>query len=167
MDMPRVGDLEIQQDLEHERREWTVRKIGWSLLSLLWLAGLAGLFGSGPLSEATAAGPGLRLEYDRFVRYTAPQGLRLHLGPPATSHPKIRLWVDRQYMQDMQVESVLPEPESVETGPDRIVFIIPLSEVGPPTAVTLRLQTQRIGSLDGQVGVEEGGSLRFHQLVYP
>jgi hypothetical protein len=167
MDMPRVGDLEIQQDLEHERREWMVQKIGWTILSLLWLAGLAGLFGSGPLSEATASGPGLRLEYDRFARYTAPVDLRLHLGPPVTAHPKIRLWVDRQYMQDMEVESVLPEPESVETGPDRIVFIIPLAEVGPPTAVTLRLQTQRIGLLEGQVGVEEGGSLHFQQIVYP
>lgn len=167
MGISRVGDLEIQQDLEHERREWLFHRIGWILLSLLWLAGLAGLFGSGPLSEASASGAGLRLEYDRFVRYTAPQDLRLHLGPPATGHPKVRVWVDRQYMQDMQVESVLPEPESVETGPDRIVFIIPLAEVGPPTAVTLRLQTQRIGVLDGEVGVEEGGSLRFHQIVYP
>jgi len=167
MAIPRVGDLEIQQDLEHERRAHLVRKIGWTILSLLWLAGLAGVFGSGPLSQATAAGPGLRLEYDRFVRYTAPQELTLHLAPPVTAHPKIRLWVDRRYLESQQIESIVPEPESTEAGPDRMVFVLSMNELGAPTAVTVRLQTQRIGSIKGRVGVEEGGELRFHQIVYP
>ena len=167
MAMPRVGDLEIQQDLEHERRAWLVRKIGWTILSLFLLAGLAGLFGSGPLSPATASGPGLRLEYDRFVRSTAPQELKLHLGPPATSRPKIRLWVDRRYLESQQIESIVPEPESMEAGSDRMVFVIPMEELGAPTAVTVHLQTQRAGSFEGRVGVEGGGALRFHQIVYP
>lgn len=163
----RVGELEIDQNLEHEKRFWSVQRIGWILLSLLWLAGLAGVFGSGPLAGSTASGPDLRLEYDRFVRYTAPQELRLHLGPAVTAQPKVRLWVDRQYLQSQQIESVVPEPESTEAGPDRLVFVLSMAEPGAPASVTLRLQTQRIGSFEGRVGVENGGSLRFHQLVYP
>lgn len=167
MGTPRVGDLEIEQDLKHEEHAWRVRKIGWTLLALLWLAGLAGLFGSGPLAGSTASGPDLRLEYDRFVRYTAPQELTLHLGPSVTSRPKVRLWVDRRYLESQQIESVVPEPESMEAGPDRMVFTLSMAELGAPTAVTVRLQTQKPGSIEGRVGVEGGGSLKFHQMVYP
>jgi hypothetical protein len=165
--IPRVGDLEIEQDLEHEKTAWRVRQIGWTVLFLLWLAGLAGLFGSGPLSRSTASGPDLRLEYERFVRSTAPQELTLHLGPGVTAHPKVRLWVNRKFLDTQQIESVVPEPESVEAGSDRVVFILSMAELGKPISVVFRLQTQCAGSLDGRIGVEEGGALRFHQIVYP
>jgi hypothetical protein len=167
MGTARVGDLEVSQDLEHEKKFWRVQRIGWIVLGLVWLAGLAGLFGSGLVSKATASGPDLRLEYERFVRYTAPQELTLHLGPAATARPKVRLWVDRQYLESQQIESVVPEPESVEAGPDRMVFIFSMAQPGAPTSITVRLQTQRIGSAEGRVGVEGGGSLDFHQVVYP
>jgi len=165
--MRRVGDLEVSQDLDHEKKFWRVQRIGWALLFLLWLAGVAGLFGSGPLSGSTASAPDLRLEYDRFVRSTAPQELKLHLGPTITAHPKVRLWVDRRYLESQQIESVVPEPESVEAGPDRMVFTFSIAEPGAPTSVTVRMQTQQAGSLQGRAGVEEGGSLQFHQIVYP
>jgi hypothetical protein len=167
MAIPRVGDLEIEQDLEHEKTAWRVRRIGWTVLFLLWLAGLAGLFGSGPLSWSTASAPNLRLEYERFVRAVAPQELTLHLGPGVTTHPKVRLWVDRKYLDDQQIESIVPEPESVEAGTERVVFLLSIADLGKPASVVFRLQTQRAGSLDGRIGVEEGDALRFHQIVYP
>jgi hypothetical protein len=90
MGSARVGDLEVSQDIEHEKKTWRVRRIGWIGLGLVWLAGLAGVFGSGPVSGGTASGPSLRLDYDRFGRCTAPQELTLHLGPAITAQPKVR-----------------------------------------------------------------------------
>jgi hypothetical protein len=167
MAIPRVGDLEIEQDLEHQETAWRVRQCGWAGLFLLWLAALAGLFGSGPLSWSTASGPGLRLEYERFARAVAPQELTLHLGPGVTAHPKVRLWIDREYLDNQQIESVVPEPESVEAGAGRMVFVLSMAEQGKPTSVVLRLRAQRAGSFEGRIGVEDGGFLRFHQIVYP
>jgi len=167
MEISRVGDLEIEQDLEHEETAWRVRSIGWILMFLLWLAGLAGFFGSGVLSWKTASAPGLHLEYDRFLRSTAPQKLTLRLDSSLTTHSKIRLWIDRRYLESQQIESIVPEPESVEGGADRMVFVLAPAEPGKPTAVTIHLQTQRAGSLQGRIGVEPGSSLRFHQFVYP
>jgi hypothetical protein len=159
--------MEIPQDLEHEKTAWRIRCIGWTLMLFLWLAGLAGLFGSGWLSSATATGPGLRLEYDRFGRYTAPQELTLSLDASLTTLSKVRLWIDRRYLESQQIESVVPEPESVEAGADRMVFVLSIAEVGKPTSVTVRLRTQQMGSLQGRIGVEQGSPLRFHQFIYP
>jgi hypothetical protein len=159
--------LEIEQDPEHDKTVWRVRRIGWALVCFLWLAGLAGLFGSGLLSQTAVSGPGLRLDYERFVRYTAPQKLILHLDPSLTAQSKVRLWVDRRYLESQKIESIVPEPESVEAGSDRMVFTVSVAEVGKPTAVTLYLRTQRTGSFEGRIGVARESLLRFHQLVYP
>lgn len=168
-DLPRVGDLEIDQDLEHEERAWKFRRIGWILMALIVFAGLAGLLGSGPLSHASAGGPEspLRVEYPRFARFTAPAYLEIHLSPSAAAGREARVWIDRDYLQDMQIEDVVPEPERVESAGDRLVFVMPLAEPGRSTAIELHLQAQRIGSLEGRVGVEGGSSLQFQQLIYP
>lgn len=70
----RIGDLDIAQDLEHQRREWVIERIGWAIMALILLAALAGLLGSGPLSNARIDHPGSHLsaEYNRFERYQSP-----------------------------------------------------------------------------------------------
>lgn len=167
---PRVGDLEVDQDLDYEKRAYNVRRVAWWLMALIVLAALAGLFGSGPLSHARAgeAGDPLSLEYGRFARLTAPATLEIHLSPQAAAAGEARIWIDRRYLQDMQIEDMVPEPERVEAGADRLVFVFPLATGSPgATSFELHLQAQRVGSLHGRVGLEGGPSLDFHQFVYP
>lgn len=169
---PQVGDLEIDQDLDYETRAYNVRRVAWWLMALIVLAALAGLFGSGPLSHTRAgeAGGPLSLEYGRFARLTAPATLEIQLGPQAAAVREARVWIDRRYLQDMQIEDMVPEPERVEAGADRLVLVFPLAaSAGAPgtTSFELHLQAQRVGPLHGRVGLEGGPSLDFHQFVYP
>ena len=66
-----VGNLDVHQDLPHERLEWTFEPIGWVVIALVLLAALAGLLGRGPLSRATVGhdGAALRVEYNCLARY--------------------------------------------------------------------------------------------------
>jgi hypothetical protein len=83
MDTHRTGDLQIDEDPDAQRRHWIAERVGWTVITLVILAALLGLFGSGWLSEASVGTPegALRLEYSRFGRFLAPTTLRLHLGP--------------------------------------------------------------------------------------
>src|SRR6185503_10274526 len=67
----RIGDLELNQDLDLQRKTWTVQRIGWGGMALIVVAALAGVFGSGPLTrtEVTDNPQTFRLLYDRFGRY--------------------------------------------------------------------------------------------------
>ncbi len=40
--MKRVGDLEIDQDLAFERRQWSVQRVGWGVGALIIVAALLG-----------------------------------------------------------------------------------------------------------------------------
>lgn len=55
----RVGELEIEEDLDFQRRMWRLQQIGWALLVLVVVAALLGLFGKGPLSRAVASRVGV------------------------------------------------------------------------------------------------------------
>ena len=53
-DLRRIGDLDLNQDLDHEARESRAQSIGWAVIAVLLVAALAGLFGGGALSSRMA-----------------------------------------------------------------------------------------------------------------
>lgn len=165
----RVGDLEISQDLAHERREWAIERVGWVVMALLLLAALAGLTGPGPLSRATAAdnSSALRVEYNRFERYQSPVMLRVHLGPGAAPDGKARLWLSRDYVENVELRHIDPEPESVEAASDRLVYTFNLPDPAQPTAVTYHLEPNEYGRRPVRIGLAGGPELQFSQFFYP
>jgi hypothetical protein len=60
--------MEINADLEFQRRVWAAQRIGWIAIGAFVIAALVGVFGQGPLSSAAAGGNALRIEYERFAR---------------------------------------------------------------------------------------------------
>src|SRR5688572_20481984 len=79
----RVGTLEVHQDMEFQQREWRVQKLGWILMFLFIAAAVAGAFGAGPVSNATAGeqGSAVWVDYERFGRRGGPLTLRIHARP--------------------------------------------------------------------------------------
>jgi hypothetical protein len=164
-----IGDLELEEDIGFQRRGWAVRHIAWAILALVFLAALLGLFGNGILSEATLGDDGmpLQLEYQRFGRYKAPMDLKVHLGPEAIQEGKVRLWLERSYLNIMQVETIVPQPGSVESGANHLIYVFNVSSSDFPVEVTFLMQSESIGRQTGRLGLEGGSSLSFSQFIYP
>jgi hypothetical protein len=165
----RVGDLEIDQDLPHERLEWSIERGGWLVMALVLLAALVGLLGPGPLSGATAGeqGSALWVAYNRFERYQAPAMVRVHLGPGAARAGTARLWLSRHYVENIELHHIDPEPESVEVGPDRLTYTFRVPDPTRPTAVTYHLEGNKYGPMPLRVGLDAGPQLSFSQFFYP
>ena len=56
--MKRVGDLELNQDLAFQYREWAVQRGSRWVLAVFVIAAALGAFGGGPLTHARAGAPG-------------------------------------------------------------------------------------------------------------
>ncbi len=165
--VPRVGDLEVSEDMAFQRREWTAERVGWALLGLLVVAAVLGLFAGGPLSNATAGGGGdLRVEYDRFLRLKAPTSLRVRLPAGVASEGKVRLAVSREYSEAMQVNQVTPQPDSVETGATEVVYVFSVATPDEPTAVEFELHSDELWVVPAAVSTG-GGRAEFSHFVYP
>ena len=165
----RIGDLELEEDIGFQRRDWAVRHIAWAVLVLVFLAALLGLFGNGILSKATLGDDGmpLQVEYQRFGRHKAPMGLKMRLGPEAVQEGKVRLWLERSYLNTMQVETIVPQPGSVESGANHLIYVFNVSSSNFPVEVTFLMQSESIGRQTGRLGLEGGPSLSFSQFIYP
>lgn len=165
----RVGDLEIQQDLAFQERMWQVQRVGWVIMALLLLAAALGLLGRGWLSRTTLgeAGDLMWIEYDRFAHLKADMTLDVHLNGSAGAGNEARLWLDRSYLERVQIERITPQPDSVEVTGERLTYVFKVSEAGEPVDVTFSLQPTDFGWLEGQVGLPDGPTLDFGQFVYP
>lgn len=165
----KVGTLQVEEDLDFQRREWRVQRVGWVVVALLLLATLLGLTGPGPLSRATAGSEGapLRAEYNRFGRHHAPGTVRFELSPEAVRDGKAKLWVSRSYLETVQVDSISPEPESVQAGADRLTYTFDVGELDRPTKLTFHIEPEDFGLIPARAGLEGGPELTFSQFVYP
>jgi hypothetical protein len=162
--------MEINQDQGFLKKAWTVQRVGWVVMVLLLLAALVGLLGGGgPLSQATAgaASDPLQIEYQRLARHQTPTELRLALGPTAARDGVFRVWLARGFLQQMQITSITPTPERVETSEDRLVYEFPAAGGVSSTGVTFFVEPNQIGSLRGQAGLPDGPTLSLNVFVYP
>lgn len=144
--------------------------MGWVVMTLVLLAALLGLFGSGYLDRARAGAEGSQLwmEYNRFGRLEAETTeLRVHFGPDTSADGKVRLWFSREYMEGVKIMSLNPLPLSVEAGAERYTYVFSVPAEGPRSDVIFHLEPEEMGRLKGRVGLDGGPSLDFRQFVYP
>lgn len=165
----RVGDMEVNQDISHERLEWKIERVGWLVMAALLLAALVGLLGPGPLSSAVAGvkNSALWVEYNRFERYQAPTILLVHLGPQTTRDGTVRLWLRREYVENIELQHIDPEPESVEVTPDRFIYTFKVSALDRSTAVRYHFEPEKFWRMAVSMGLESGPRLEFTQFYYP
>jgi hypothetical protein len=167
--VPRVGDLQIDQDLDFQRREWTAQRIGWAAMGLVALAGLAGVFGHGPVARAEArnADGSLRLQYERFARKRAEGTLQLRLGSGVAVADTVRVWIDRPTIEALGIQQITPEPAGVDAGADQYVYSFTVADGAAPATILFDIEPDEPGWHRGRIGVAGREALSFGQFVYP
>jgi hypothetical protein len=165
-----IDDLQLDQDLNFQHKEWYFQRLGWILIAFIAIAALLGVLGGpGPLSDTTVSDENgtFSLEYNRFGHLQEPFALHLHLDGEAVASSTIRIWLDQNYLQHVEVENVIPEPERVEVASDRLIYTFHTAEAGQPVVLSFYVRPQESGSLEGQIGIESGSAHDFSQFIYP
>jgi hypothetical protein len=164
----KVGDLELDQDLEFQARSWRVQRAAWVVMALVLLGAVLGALGGGPLSRTTARSEdgSLVVEYERVIRQQAPAELKL--GLKAGSDGLARVMLPRAYLEKVRVESIVPEPESSKAGPEGCTFAF---RCGGDAEVIIRFDTEGLGPAAadvvlGRQGVA-GQTARVRQFILP
>ena len=167
--MNRTSGIELDDLPGFQRKEWAAQRLGWTLMLLVVLAGAAGAFGRGPLASASAATADGRLQirYERMTRHRVPTSLWLDVAPGVARGGRVRLEIDREYLQEVELTRVVPEPESVEATGDGIVLAFRVGDPLRRAAIMLDVQPESYGTLQGRLGLAGDAPLRFEQFVFP
>jgi len=162
--------LDAGVDIDFQRREWTVQRIGWAAMALLVLAALLGLLGSaGPLAtaEKTASDGSLAVSYQRLERHHAPGRFTVDVAPAFVEAGEVRLWLDADYVRVLEIQSIVPEPESVELGADRVIYAFTVREGSGSMEITFFYEHDGYWQQDAQLGLTNGVPVTFGQFVFP
>jgi len=167
-----VRDLEVHEDLKFQRRSWLVQRVGWIVMALVLLAALVGLFGGAGLlgGEAKAGSEDamVSVSYERFLRFMKPTTLQIQLSQEAGKEGNVSVWLDREYLDGLQVQQITPQPDAARTGPERLTYVFEVDHLNGPATITFDLlPEQEIGALRGRVGIGAGEQVSFGQFVYP
>lgn len=157
---------EIRDSYEAQVRTWRAQRVGWCVLAVIVVAAVLGGFGPGVLGTVTELdSTGLRVQYDRFVRYEAPN--TLHIELPASSANEQEFLLDARWLHEVHLETVQPEPTRVRSEGEHVRYTISVQRRGSPTHVSLHFEPEAPGTLTGSVALEAGAPLRISQFVYP
>ena len=154
----------------YQRKEWKAQRIGWAVMALLVLLALSGLLGSsGPLAdaEAEATDSSVRVRYLRFDHHRGPGELSVEIAPEFVAEGEVRLWVDRHYIDGLEMQAVVPEPDQVELEAERVVYVFTVGEGSGPLTVTFTYRQAGYWRTTAKLGLVNGGQVEFSQFVYP
>jgi hypothetical protein len=171
-DTKKVNNLEIEEDLDFQQKEWMAERIGWVFMILLILVALIGGFGVGPVSATALGGDAdpLWVEYQRFGRYKSPTTLRIYLNSEAIVNDEIVFWVEDDYLRKFQIEDILPNPDSVEIGDGRYIYHFKANQTSTgvvPDEITFYMQSEVIGPVKGSIGIDEDLEYELPHFIFP
>ncbi|HEX4893503.1 MAG TPA: hypothetical protein VFV47_09455 [Hyphomicrobiaceae bacterium] len=141
-----------------------LQKAAWFAALAVVVAGLAGAFGSGPLSNAAKSDRGLTLEYERFVRRAGETELAVSL--PAAPGVERRVAISSTYLNSVKIESVTPSPLAVRVLPNAVEFAF-AAQPEVPAPVVFHLRIRRFGALEADFRDSSGRQVRLWQFAYP
>lgn len=165
----RVGDMDIAQDLTFQRRTWVVQRCGWAAMVVVTCAALLGYAGEGPSSDGVARSSDGAYEvvYQRYTRHRAPEAVRVVIAEGAVRGDEARVSFDRRYFDGVEVDSVVPEPDSVEVGGGSVVYVFELGEDAAPATILFSVLYDDIGRKRARVALDGHPPVSFSQFIYP
>lgn len=158
------------QDTRFQEREWQVQRVGWGLLFLGIVAALLGVFGPGPLSLSTAqsTGQAVQAQYYRFARLGGQGTVTVTVAEAGVRDGAVDVWWNGAYLDEMTVNGVTPEPDSVTAIGGRVRYRFAAEPRGGPLSFTFDLTPDGTGSKHAEVAVAEGiERLTYQQFIYP
>jgi len=154
----------VKENMRFQRRSWMVERAGWIVLALIALAGLTGVFGTGPLSwQQVTAGP-LTVHYDRFQRSSRLTDFRFVVARVPGAELTLRL--DGAFARDFNISSIAPPPVRSSTGPDGLALTFAVTP-GQTSTVDIWAHSFRYGLTTVTAAAGRAAPVSFHVFVYP
>nr|MBA2815436.1 hypothetical protein [Candidatus Pantoea persica] len=157
----------IKENMRWQRIEWRIQHAGFVLLLLIVLAGAAGLFSKGWLSNQSATSPDARLsvEYERFGRRESNMDLTLRLKQLSGDSYEVRLRGPQ--LDNIQLQTLQPQPDEAWSTGDSLMLRWHRRADQQEATVWIGTQPQEFGRYHLTVTLDETSSVRFSQFVYP
>lgn len=152
-------DLEIDEQLDLHEKGWVIQKVGWTIIITVMIAGGAGIFGNGFLSNQTSISGYIKADYERFFRYETEMKVLVE----STNHIS-SISFSQQYLKDFRIVRFVPEPFNNNTTKKEVRYnFLP----GENHIVSVYLIPKDYGRIGGIMKVNETNNINLNHFIYP
>jgi hypothetical protein len=165
----RVNDeLEVGFDEKFERQWLWGQRAGRIVMAVCTAAGIAGLWGRGPLSHRTVATPGtgLKVDFEPIARSQTSTQVTLHLSN-TTASANEALFIGSNTVEPMGLKQVIPAPVSTEILPDGLRMTVAIPPGTQDALIRLILMPTGIGENELAARLNDRQTLHWRQFVLP
>lgn len=161
------NSVAVGENLGFQRKWWTFERTMWVVFSVIILCDIAGLFGRGPLAQATKkSGDGaLDLKYERIERTSTPSTMTFHFGPEAIHDGHVQLHISQSIVKELGAQRISPQPAVSAIGDGGLTYTFPV--VGPTGIVEFGLEPAIPGVYRFSASVVGGQGLQGRVVVMP
>lgn len=170
MPAERSYDIEsalVEEDLEFQRRQWNVQRVGWWFVVAVPVTALVGFCGGGIVSSRSINVEGVRIEYEGFARRLGNSDLQVAAGASEPNADTIVLRLDRDYVDIMHPTAYAPPPRRIDSTDHYTDFIFPRAPGSSPTRIHLELHPERWGKAVGTIRIDGSEPVELHTFVWP
>jgi len=156
---------DVPADRPFQRR---ARRTAWAFGLVLLALGILGVFGDGPVSNASDASSALRVQYERFLRRDNPMELRIDARP--TANEEARIAVSGDYLHALRIGNILPSPERLEETGEDVILVFRAARGSESVRITLEATPLQVGKLHAHVravGDTQDIGVRIDQFIWP
>ncbi|HEX6571721.1 MAG TPA: hypothetical protein VF055_06830 [Steroidobacteraceae bacterium] len=162
-----ASNLQVNEDMRFQERDWLGQRVGWFALASLLLAGCLGLMGSGPLSQAERSdGRGFTIEYERFVRHGAQTSVVLRAASDALPAEQARITVTRQFLAANDLQRSVPEPSETRARGAEVELVYS-TQSRKALQVRWIIEPDELGRHTTILRLNDGPPLEIVQFTYP
>lgn len=167
--MERIGDLEINEDISFQEREWTAERVGWGAIFLVILLALLGLFGNGPFSWTSSSSDDgdLDVSFERFGRRGGGQALTVRADASAASDGAWQIDISQDYLGAVRIDAITPQPDKVEVVPGGARYTFLQGDGGADLEVELSLTPTTLWGASGHVGLAGREPVTVRHFFFP
>lgn len=167
--MAEVQDLELDEDMEFQEREWRVERFGWFGLLLVVVLAMLGLFGNGPISWTSASTDdgSLEVSFERFGRRGGSQDLGVTVDATAAEGSTWEIELSQGFVDSMRIDSIIPEPDSVEAVPGGVRYTFAQADPTAELEARFSVTPRQLWGQGGEIGLTGGEPVTISYFLFP
>lgn len=162
--MKKIGSLELDDDMRHHQLFWRLKRIGWILMALLVFTAFAGYTGGGWSSEREIINEGIAFTYQKIARRSALA--KMYIKSDVSGKDTLAISFDNNYMRDIMIESINPEPIETITAGATMTFKFLTNRNESEAEVTFFVRPDKHGNMSFNV-TSNGTKVSVKQLIFP
>jgi hypothetical protein len=89
------------------------------------------------------------------------------VAPGAAVDGEIPIWLNRAFLDKVNIERIVPEPVEMKTAPDRVFYHFSVANPDQPAEITFHLEPAEPGLAQGQLGIVDAETISFDQFIFP